>query len=63
MINLTPKKLITYVKDYDYNIDKSQARIILELLDDVFDIFESEDIIMATDYILLGQESEYANCF
>ena len=63
MINLTPRKLITYVKDYDYNIDRSQARIILELLDDVFDIFESEDIIMATDYILLGQESRYANCF
>jgi len=63
MINLTPKKLITYVKDYAYEIDKSQARIILELLDDVFDIFESEDIIMATDYILLGQESRYANCF
>ena len=63
MINLTTRKLITYVKDYDYNIDKSQARIILELLEDIYGIFESQEIVMATDYIVNGQESGYANRF
>ena len=63
MTNLTPNKLIKFAKDYDYDIDKSQALIILELLEDYYGIFESQEIVMATDYIVNGQESGYANRF
>lgn len=63
MINLTPKRLIKFVKDYDYEIDKSQALIILELLEEVYGIFESQEVVIATDYIVNGQESGYANRF
>jgi len=63
MIDLTPKKLIKFAKDYDYDIDKDQAKIILELLEEVYGIFESQEVVMATDYIVNGQESGYANRF
>jgi hypothetical protein len=63
MRNLTPKKLQKYAMDYDYEIDLEQAREILELLDDRVGIFSSEDIEMATDYIINGQNSRYADYF
>jgi len=63
MINLTTRKLITLAKDYDYEINKNQAKEILELLEDAFGIYDSQEIVMATDYIVNGEESGYADSF
>lgn len=63
MINLTPLKLQDYVKDYDYNITLNQAKEILELLDNVYGTFKSDDIQMATDYIIYGKNSMFAYYF
>jgi hypothetical protein len=63
MINLTPKKLQRYVLDYDYEITLEQADTILKLLDDYYGIFTSGDIEQATDYIVNGEESIFADLF
>ena len=63
MINLTPRKLIIFTKDYNYEINKEQSIEILELLDDAFGIYNSQEIIMATDYIVNGEGSRYAPDF
>lgn len=63
MTSLTPIKLARYVKDYDYEITVDQAEIILELLSNTLDVFNSEDIQMATDFIVNGDKSRYAEYF
>jgi len=63
MSNLTPKELIKFAKDYDYEIYKSQAKEILELLDEAFGIYTSREIVMGIDFIVNGQESGYADYF
>lgn len=63
MINLTPKKLITYVKDYDYEINIEQSKQILEVLDNFLGTYTINDIVRATDYIVMGENSRYAECF
>jgi len=63
MINFTPKRLQKYVLDYDYEVTINRAKAVLEILDDAYGIFESQDIEMATDYILLGEKSIYAEYF
>lgn len=63
MINLTAKKLQRYVLDYDYEITLEQADTILELLDEYYGIFTSGDIEIATDYVVNGNESIFAEYF
>ena len=62
MIYLTPVKLINYVKDYDYEINMSESKKILEILEGL-GMYISEDIVMTTDYIVNGKESGYAHHF
>jgi len=59
---LTVNKLITYVKDYDYETTLEQAKIIFDLLDDLGN-YTINDIIRATDYVLNGEDSRYAEYF
>jgi len=63
MINLTSKELIKFAKDYNYDICKSQSKEILELLDEAFGIYTSQEIVMGIDFIVNGQESGYAEYF
>jgi len=60
---LTPTKLINYTKDYDYDITIEQAKVILELLEDTLGSFTANDIVRATDYIMNGEKSRYADYF
>jgi hypothetical protein len=63
MITLTPIKLKNYVQDYDYVITIQQAKDILDLLEQIYGTFYSEDIQMATDYIIYGNKSMYVSYF
>ena len=60
---LTPQKLINYALDYDYEITLEQSKQILELLDDSLGAYTCNDIIRATDYIINGEDSRYADYF
>jgi hypothetical protein len=63
MTYLTPNKLITYAKDFDYEVNKEQAKDILDLLDDCLGNYTMNDIVRATDYIINGEDSRYAEYF
>lgn len=65
MRKITPNQLVEYVKDYDYKINREQAIEIMELLNEysLDGTFNSIDIQQATDYVVNGSNSIYANYF
>jgi Protein of unknown function (DUF2624). len=68
MTILSPKKIIEYVRNYDYEITMEQAKKVIELIDEyehcnADGTFTSNDIIETTDYIVNGKESIHAHYF
>lgn len=65
MRKMTPSQLIKFVADYDYEITEEQAIEILEVLSEqsVDGSFDSNDIEMATSYVVLGKDSVFYNDF
>lgn len=65
MRKLTPSQLVKYVKDYDYEITREQAVEIMELLEEqsINGSFDSNDIEMVTNYVVLGKDSVFYNDF
>lgn len=65
MKNLTPNMVVEIMKDYDYELSKTQAIEIIELLEDfkITDRYTMNDLEICTDFIVRGQESSFVDYF